>query len=270
MRIRLLFIAAILGLSGTGAALSHEFWVSPDTYEIDTAQTLVVNTRVGQNFKGSALSYFPDQITRFDLTVGDRSYPVKSRLGDRPIMQMQMPQPGLGVIVHETNDKRLNYSEWAKFIKFVEHKAFDGVLKAHAQRGLPDSGFSESYRRFAKALVAIGDGAGQDRSFGLETEIVALANPYTDDLGAGLPVQVLYQGAPRIGAQVEVFEKLGDIVTVFTTVTDDTGRAMIPVKPAHEYLLDAVVLRSTGNDDVSQGPVWHSLWAALTFRTPDR
>jgi uncharacterized GH25 family protein len=176
---------------------------------------------------------------------------------------------GLVVIVHETSDSTLTYTEWDKFIDFVEHKDFDSALAAHAARGLPETGFKESYRRYAKALIAVGSGAGSDAPTGLETEIVALANPYTDDLSGGLPVRVLYQDAPRADAQVELFEKGPDEAVVVTLHrTDAEGVARLPVKPGYEYLVDAVILRDTGNDDTETGPVWHSLWAALTFATP--
>jgi hypothetical protein len=105
---------------------------------------------------------------------------------------------------------------------------------------------------------------------GLAIEIVALANPYTDDLTAGLPVLVLLDASPRGDAQVELFETAPD-GTVTTTLhrTDAEGRVTLPVRPGMEYLVDSVVLRALPNNDPAAGPVWHSDWASLTFRTPD-
>ena len=126
-------------------------------------------------------------------------------------------------MVHETTDNRLTYREWQKFVNFVEHKGFDGALERHAERGLPETGFVETYRRYAKSLVAVGDGVGLDQNVGLDTEIVALANPYTDDLSNGLPVKVLLYGAPRPNAQVEVFYRTpdGTIETEFHETNED-------------------------------------------------
>lgn len=264
----LLFLAA--PLLSTVSAQAHEFWLSPEQYEVAPGAPLVADIRVGQNFKGVAYSYLPNNIVRFDLVQGDAVLPVKSRMGDRPAMTMPAPGEGLVVLVHETTDSTLTYKEFDIFKRFVEHKAFPGVLEQHAARGLPQNMFSESYRRFVKSLVAVGNGEGADRRMGLETEIVALANPYTDALPGGLPVQVFFQGAPRNDAQLEVFDKLnGETVAVTRLRTDDQGRVTVPVAPGHEYLLDAVVLLDTGNDDAAKGPVWRSLWASLTFRMPD-
>jgi len=64
------------------------------------------------------------------------------------------------------------------------------------------------------------------------TEIVALANPYTDDLSAGLPVQVFYDNAVRADAQVELFAKSADgSVEITTYRTDANGIATLPVQP---------------------------------------
>jgi len=138
----------------------------------------------------------------------------------------------------------------------------------HKSRGLPDTGFKEAYSRYGKSLIAVGDGAGADQNVGLLTEIVALANPYTDDLTDGLPVQVLYEGKPRANVQVELFDRAPDgEVAVTLHRTDNTGVAVIPVAPGHEYLVDSVVMRAVGPAD-DKGHVWESLWASLTFKVP--
>ena len=65
-------------------------------------------------------------------------------------------------------------------------------LARHAARGLPELAFREAYTRYAKSLVAVGAGKGSDARVGLKIEVVAGANPYTDDLSGAMPVQVFY------------------------------------------------------------------------------
>ena len=265
-------VGLCLGLAGaSGAAQAHEFWISPQTYAVPPGGSITADFRVGENLSGSSYAYLDMRSTRLAFQTPRGAERIAARTGDRPALSaVAAPvQDGLVVIVHETTDSTLTYREWEKFVNFVEHKDFAGALERHAARGLPETGFEETYRRFAKALVKVGSGAGSDAPTGMETEIVALANPYTDDLSAGLPVRVLYQGAPRADAQVELFEKDAEgAVTVTRLRTDGDGVARLPVQPGREYLADAVVLRETGNDDPEAGPVWHSLWAALTFAIP--
>ena len=126
----------------------------------------------------------------------------------------------------------------------------------------------ERYSRHAKSLMAVDGGDGSDRARGLLTEIVAGANPYTEDMSGGMPVQVLYEGAPRQDVQVELFDRAPDgSVTVTLHRTDAEGRVTLPVVPGHAYLVDSVVLRAL-EPATEAGEVWESLWASLTFAVP--
>lgn len=182
---------------------------------------------------------------------------------------MPVPGDGLAVVVHVTGDTTLTYSDWETFTRFLTHKDWAPLIDAHLARGLSREKVRERYSRYAKALIAVGHGRGADRETGLETEIVALANPYTADLAEGLPVRVLYRGAPRAAAQVELFAKSPEgAVTVSLHRTDEAGVALLPVTPGHSYLADAVVVRPlepAADDD----PAWESLWASLTFGVPE-
>ncbi|MBF9050955.1 DUF4198 domain-containing protein [Roseobacter sp. HKCCD9010] len=260
-----LTLALTLGVSKTQA---HEFWIEPEGFQIAPDDNITAYLRVGQEFSGVTISYLPRNFTRFDVMQGDILTNVEGRLGDNPALDMGGFNDGLAIIVHETTANRLTYDEWDSFLRFAAHKDFGDVEARHDARGLPREGFRESYIRYAKSLVAIGDGAGQDRQVGLATEIVALANPYTDDVSAGLPVQVLLDGAPRVNAQVELFDRAPDgTVEITLHHTDEAGIAVLPVTAGHEYLADAVVLEPLDAPTPSD-PVWLSRWASLTFSVP--
>ncbi|MEO0828903.1 MAG: DUF4198 domain-containing protein [Pseudomonadota bacterium] len=261
-----IFIAACLAQP----VAAHEFWISPVKYIVPPGEAISADFRVGEKMSGSAYAFIDFRSERFDLVTQDGVVEVSSRMGDRPAINMLAPTGGLTAIVHETSDNTLTYDGMERFNNFTEHKDFAWAQAEHAARGLPDDGFVETYRRYAKALVAVGDGVGADQASGLRTEFVALANPYTDDVSAGLPVRLLFEGSPRAEAQVELFQKAPDgEVSVTFHRTDEEGRAVLPVKPGYEYLADAVMLFDTGNDDIEAGAVWHSIWAALTFMVPE-
>ncbi len=266
---RLFLSLAALIWAGAAPLAAHEFWISPKTYTIEPGGQLVADIRVGQMFRGAPYAYIPDQFERFDLVQGNAVTPGEGRIGDRPALKMTAPGEGLVVVVHQTDDTVLTYTEARKFENFVTEKDFAWALEEHAARGLPETGFRERYSRYGKSLMAVGSGAGSDREVGLLTEIVALANPYTDDVSGGLPVRVLYQGQPRADTQVEVFTNAPDgLVTKTAVRTDGRGVALIPVRPGHEYLIDAVVMRAL-EPQSANSPVWESLWASLTFAVPE-
>jgi len=262
-------VAFVLSLITT-TAQGHEFWIDPERFIVPAGAPIRADLRVGETFEGGAQILNPLRLRRHDVATGEGLLPGEGRLGDRPAIVQAVPE-GLAVILVATVDSKLTYSAFEDFEAFVTHKAAGWTVEAHGARDLPPSGFAEAYSRYAKSLVAIGDGAGSDRAFGLETEFVALKNPYSDDVSQGLPVEVLYGGAPRAGEQVEVFEKAPDgAVAVSTITTDGDGRALIAVRPGHRYMLDSVVLREPSAEVAeATGAVWESLWANLTFAVPE-
>lgn len=256
----------LLVASGLGApARAHEFWIDPQNYQVETGAPLVADLRNGQKFNGISLGYFERNIVRFDLIQDGTLRPVTGRMGDVPALAATAEGDGLLVIVHQTAPSTISYKTWEKFQAFADHKDFPDIRARHDARGLPEAGFQEVYSRYVKALVAVGSGAGADQDSGMETEFVALTNPYTDGSGA-MRARLLYQGAPRGDAQVEVFDRDPDETVKITLYrTDNAGEVTVPVQPGHEYLFDAVVLRPT---EAGSKAVWETLWAALTFAVP--
>lgn len=267
--IRTLF-AAKLALLPALPGVAHEFWIDPLDYAISAEDPLEARLRVGQSFEGVSMSYMTRNFSRFEIAFGDIAMPVDGRLGDNPALSVETHWEGLAIVVHETTPRTLTYDDWDSFLRFATHKDFPDIAARHRARGLPMTGFTESYTRHAKSLIAVGAGAGADREFGLRTEFVALANPYADDLADGLPVRLLLNGEPRANAQVELFDRAPDgEVTITLHRTDATGQVALPVQPGHEYLADAVTLLPVESEEEG-GPVWHSLWASLTFAIPAR
>ncbi|KII18001.1 DUF4198 domain-containing protein [Phaeobacter sp. S60] len=270
------FILLALAANTVGrAALAHEFWIAPEKYQVKLGASVQADLRNGQVFSGARLPYFDRNIARFEIWDQAEARPYSGRMGDLPALQLEPPAEGLLVVAHETTPDDLTYDSWEDFAKFAAHKDFTDIEQRHSARNLPRTGFAERYTRHAKSLIAVGSGAGSDRAIGLLIEFVALANPYSDDLSAGLPVELRFQDRPRSHAQVEVFERAPDDTVSITLIrTDADGRAVVSVKSGHVYLLDAVVLRpldpeaTSGHDSATTGkpaPVWQTHWAALTF-----
>jgi hypothetical protein len=270
-----IFSAALLSML-LSPVVAHELWIEPDAYIV--AEENVVTARLvnGQNFDGMEIRFFPKQFVRFTLSLGDTEMQVSGRIGDSPALAMPTLGEGLHIATYQSSGDVVSYADIEKFARFVEHKDLShalgtDVLARHAARNLPQTNFSEYYTRYSKALIGVGNAQGADRRMGLETELVALTNPYTDDLSGGMKVQLFWNEAPRADAQVELFAKAPDgVVTVTLHRTDASGVVSLPVSAGFSYLVDAVILREpsgtlSGDRDVA----WESLWAALTFAVPD-
>ena len=269
---------------------AHELWIEPLEYVIERDTTIRADLVNGQGFGGvvdgeqmgaSRIAFFPQRNAAFRYFLGSEdapSAPVQGDLGQVPAVDVPPLADGLHVVAYVSTPATLNYETWEKFQTFVDHKDLDNdlpdlgdtALAAHQARALPEADFEEVYIRHSKTLVAVGDGDGVDVATGMETEIVALENPYTDDMTDGLRVGLLYQGQPRAAEQIELFERSADgTVTITLVTTDDNGVAILPVRPGYFYMADAVVLREPSTERAeATGAVWETLWANLTFAVP--
>ncbi|MEO0929859.1 MAG: DUF4198 domain-containing protein [Pseudomonadota bacterium] len=265
MRILALFFSLM-----SAPLMAHEFWIEPEDYQIAADGTLEAHLVNGEEFTGAKIPYLPQRFANFVAFAGDVTARVEGRQGDRPALNQDPLAEGLHIVAYQSRTETLDYENWEKFQKFIDHKDLGDVLAQHEARGLPLSGFDEAYSRYAKTLIGVGASQGADRRVGLETEIVALTNPYTDDLSNGFRVQVHYRNDLRANEQVEVFEKAANgSVNITLYRTDENGIATFPVTPGHAYMVDAVVLREPGATLAEQtGAVWQTLWANLTFAVP--
>jgi Domain of unknown function (DUF4198) len=265
--------ALTLGLAmATGGALSvqaHEFWFLPEDFTVDPGAQVRANLRIGSHMVGPDLPFLRANLPRYEVHLGDVVTPITARTGDIPAVNQAVEGTGLAVLVGETTDLLLTYEDFEKFRAFTQHKAMPWLVDQHLARGLPATGFSETFRRYAKSLVAIGDGVGSDRVMGLRIEIVALTNPYVDDMSQGMRLRVLMDGAPRVAAQLLLLATAADgTVTETPYVTDANGEATVTAVSGTTYLADSVDIFALPNDDVAAGPVWHSDWASLTYAVP--
>lgn len=264
-------LAALLALLvGAHKGDAHEFWISPEAYRVPAGSAVLANLRVGENLRGAIQSYIPSHFARFETVTPDAALPVEGRIGDIPAFSARDLPEGLAVIVHETTARALTWDDWDRFTAFAEHKALGDVAAMQDERGLDRIDVRETYVRYAKSLVAVGHGFGQDAVVGLRTELVALANPYADDLAGALPIQLWLDGEPRRMAQVEVFSRpvAGGEAALTLYQTDGNGIAVIAVEPGLEYLVNAVALEPVDPSAAGDGPEWRTLWASLTFEVP--
>ena len=256
----------LLSIIMAQAVSAHEFWLEPLSFEIDSGSKLEANIKVGQMMDGETYSYYPNNFERFDLTVGDTTKPVKGRFAQSPAVEQVVDKSGLHILTYQSRPSTLRYESREIFESFLKNEGIEWVLEAHKKRGLPELEFTELYKRFAKSLIKVGDGAGQDRVMGLPIEWVVENNPYTTENLEAVSLKLLYQDKPFVGSHVVVFTKLNDEVTRQTFTTDKEGRVSIPTGKGGVFLVNAVhMIEPTKEQSGGKDAEWMSLWASTTY-----
>ncbi|OIQ32113.1 MAG: hypothetical protein BM562_06060 [Alphaproteobacteria bacterium MedPE-SWcel] len=263
LRILLSLASIILSIP----AQAHEFWIDAAPYAFPPNSSVTAELRNGQMFSGMKLPYLPNTTARFELHHAGETFTYSGRIGDFPAFQSDGFADGLVTVVHETRPSTITYTTLEKFRSFVQEKGRPDILDQHRDRGLSVETFKEDYTRHAKALIAVGSGAGEDVTFGLKTEFTAITNPYDKQFTGRMTVELRLDGALQVQAVVTVFDKndQGD-VTRSQVRTNDDGQVHIDLSPGHQYLLDSVAFAPA--PDGSEA-VWETYWAALTFAAPE-
>ncbi|SDY10422.1 DUF4198 domain-containing protein [Citreimonas salinaria] len=273
---RLAALAPTLGLALAACLVAlplraHEFWIEPEAWQVAPDEVIAARLINGQEFDGIELSAATATPVRAEAIRDDSAVALDPRGTDKPAIAFRPAGPGLTTLLYQTDHMVVIYDTLADFASFAESKGADWAVGRHREAGLREETIFEAYARFAKALVAVGDGAGADALRGMEIELVAETNPYTDPTDGGVDVRLFYRGAPLADTLVTVFDRAPDgTVETRETLTDAKGRASVAVTPGHDYLVDAVVIREPA-EAIAQAhrAVWESVWASLTFSVPE-
>ncbi len=244
-------------------ANAHEFWVAPDKFQISEGNNLSATLRVGRMMKGSEFPYLAENFESFTVTIKGEVNGVLGRNGDLPALN-QAAEPGLNVIAYHARAAEVVYNDWPTFQRYLRIEGLTEIEALHRRRDLPESGFTESYRRYAKSLVQVGPASPSDvdAAVGAPFELVAMQNPYQEGLKA-ITVRLLRHGEPVKDRQIAVFRNDGEVIRRLV-FTDENGEATIEIAGGGSFLLNATDLQPADDGDV----VWESYWASLTFGLP--
>jgi len=271
------FVAAVAGLlSPLDHPRAHEVWIEPYAAHLSKGAKLEADLRIGDMFAGDHLIYIPQQTERLLVLTADGSFDLNPRVGSRPVISVPPEQlaniAGDVVVVYQSANSYVHYQSQEKFFRFAEKKGAPHMRQAHTERQLPDSGFVERYKRFAKASISVGSDRRMvnDRAVGMELEFVSLGMTPLSDGPYEAEFQLLYQGRALPEARATLFSRDPDgLVSTSRVMSDRRGRIRVRAEAGHRYLLDHVTLREADPGQDRNRPVWESLWASMTFSGPD-
>lgn len=249
---------------------AHEFWIEPLKY-VNESNVIQAHLKVGQNFEGMSLMYNKSNFTKFKILSGNKNKKIniEGLLGDFPAINLKTSINNLNILYHETTDKYVNYKKFTKFKNFILEKGNKELIEKHSELGHPKENFIESYRRYAKSLVAIKGTSGKDKKTGMLFEFVLKNNPYELEKNR-ISAHLFYKKKPLKNQKVTVFSKKDAKINLIKLVTDNNGIIEFQVTNGTVYLLDSVIILPKRGNPKKEEPIWHSLWASTTFAIPKK
>ncbi|MFN3311969.1 MAG: DUF4198 domain-containing protein [Hyphomonas sp.] len=263
---RLLIIAAVL-ISLVQVAFAHEFWLEPVAPRVASGGDIAVRARIGEMFEGHEVRNFASMQRIVDLTLGDITVPVQGEEMQSPAFQARSLGDGLHVLRYQSRDNQLTYDDYKKFTDFLVEADRLDLIEAHDARGLSRENIREVYFRYAKTLIAVGSGEGDDKYLGMPLELVALTNPYAGLGDNPMRFQLRFLDAPQADAALHVFIRpaAGDVVSLKLR-TNANGEVEVPTDIAGSYMVNAIhVLPASPRMEMLLGAAWQSLWASSTY-----
>ncbi len=254
-----LLIVPILATGSLGQA--HEFWLQPEVYDAQAGLAVPVQIKSGEGFEGIQYPWIPARVAEAGTTSQLDILRTSPKL---PAIQLTAAANGLTTLHYRSNPTELEYSSYKDFTDFLQEDGLQWVDARHRARKLPDTGWKEAFTRYAKTLIKVGVGEGQDKPGLMPYEWIAVSNPYTTK-SREYTLQLLAAGQPVIGAQVTWFtrghEDIGEMERSLA-VTDATGSVQIPAIENTEYLVSSVIM----TEHNSQTMPWQSHWVSITFK----
>ena len=241
---------------------AHELWLEPVNFKFNNKEVSKIHINIGQNFIGSPFGYYDPSKKSLYLENKNQLINLPQRDGNFPAIQTQILDKGFHILNYETNYEFLKYESIKKFEDFLKEQNFESTLDKFDKNKLP----TESYRRFAKALMTDGNKGFFIQKPKLDFEIIALNSPY--DLKDNLfEFQLFNKKKPLRNWQITIFSKDEKNFYKKKIKTNSNGVGQVRALEDRSYLLSAVKLnRANYIEKLKYKSDWFSSWTTLVFK----
>lgn len=180
-----------------------------------------------------------------------------------PVIEVKTDQKGQ-YLVGFTNQSTFIELKADEFEDYVLSEGLESIVEQRKELGESDKPGRELYRRCAKTLVQLGEGADSEafgHDFQLPLELIALNNPYKADT-ALQSFQLTFQDKPLANAQVLVWHKDGENVNRRVRRTDENGKIEFPLTASGKWMVSTVHMERIEDNPEAD---WQSYWGSYTF-----
>jgi hypothetical protein len=248
--------ALLASLLLASSSVAHDFWIELSTPRAAPGEPVAARLFVGDGGSGGEpFPRDPAHLLRFWAASGAGEAPIPGRRGVDPAGVFVPRTPGVVAVGYASRPTPLAL-EPAKFAAYLDQ---EGLPRVRPGR--------ELFSRCAKALLPVGarDPGGFDRVLGLTLELVPDRSPFALRPGDELPLRLLYEGRPLVGALVDARQRGAPAAA--SARTDAEGRVRLRLPAPGLWLIAAVHMTEAAP---GQNAEWESFWASLSFVVPER
>ena len=104
---------------------------------------------------------------------------------------------------------------------------------------------------------------------GQRLEMTPLRNPLAMAIGDTLPVRIVFDGKPLVGALIKAWHKHKGQLVILRANTSAQGLVEFNLPYAGDWMISVVHMTPAANDDGERvdGVDWDSYWGSLSFHT---
>jgi len=245
------------------AVQAHDFWIEPSTFHPAPGAMVAVGLRVGQNFVGDPVPRSSRAIEQFIVRQGGRDQPIAGLENIDPAGWLRADGQSTAVIAYRSVASPIELPA-AQFEEYLRLEGLERIIDVRTRRGERAKPGRERFSRYAKALLTGKQASvGVSQPIGLAYEIVPDDDPTVQS--AAFRGRVLHAGKPLAGALVVAILRSDPSVRLAMR-SDRQGAFSFDLPRAGVWLIKSVHMV---NASWFSGADWESLWASLTFASPE-
>jgi len=247
-------------------AAAHDHWIAPSSFAPAVGARVDLELRVGHADAFELQPRDPRRIVRFESLPGMTGEPVRvlGVDGKSPAGLLRIKEPGTYLVVYQSDHAFAELAP-AKYAEYLREEGLDDIAAERARRGELELPGRDSYARYDKCLLTVGDApaAGFERVLGLPLELVLESDPRTLAPETELTTRLLFEGRPLADRQLKLIA-LDSPHTITLARTDAEGRARLHPPAPGRHALFSVHQRRAPSELGLQGD-WQGFFASFSF-----
>lgn len=242
-----ILLPAVIFAAFAGPASAHDFWIAPQSYQLEKSGAVPVSIMVGHPKDRSRWALNPHRVISLksinEEVITDHQDRMKTLLpnGD---MLLSFIKSGTHLMMIETTSAT-SILPADTFNDYLEEEGLTPIETDRARKGTQDKSGREIYSRRGKAIIQVGPlneskGAYVTRPVGMTLEIVPETNPYALSADEPMTTTTYYRGKAIKGVTIGLISLDTEAGLIAVKKTNRKGEVTFKRPQKGQWMLHAV------------------------------